>query len=79
MEDPDAEETKAFVDAQNAVSKPYIDGYALKGRMNKMLTELWDYPKNGVPSKTGERYFTYKNSGLQNQRYDVSTVALCAT
>lgn len=67
MEDPDAEETKAFVDAQNTISRPYINGYEHKDKVGKMLTELWDYPKNGVPSKKGNRYFFLKNSGLQNQ------------
>jgi len=67
MEDPDADETKAFVDAQNAISQPYINGHEHKEKITKLLTELWDYPKSGVPSKKGNRYFFFKNSGLQNQ------------
>jgi prolyl oligopeptidase len=31
------------------------------------LTELWNYEKFGVPFKRGERYFYFKNNGLQNQ------------
>jgi len=68
MEDPDAEETKVFVDAQNAISQPYIQGCPVKEDISKSLTSLWNYPKYGVPRKQGQRYFFSKNSGLQNQR-----------
>ena len=68
MENPDAEETKAFVAAQNSISQPYINGWKDKDKINKKLTELWNYPKSGVPHKEGNRYFFSKNSGLQNQR-----------
>jgi prolyl oligopeptidase len=69
MEDPDAEETKLFVDAQNAISEPFVRQCDIRERVAEELTTLWDYPKYGVPSKRGQRYFFYKNSGLQNQRY----------
>ncbi len=68
MEDPDAEETKAFVEAENAISQPYIFGCGDREAINKSLTALWNYPKYGVPHKQGNRYFFSKNSGLQNQR-----------
>lgn len=67
MEDPDSEETKQFVDAQNAVSGPFIDQCPLKKRLNDRITEMWDYPKYSCPYKRGEHYFYYHNSGLQNQ------------
>ena len=68
MEDPDAEETKKFVEAQNAISRPYIFGCTERETINEQLTKLWNYPKYGVPHKQGNRYFFSKNSGLQNQR-----------
>lgn len=68
MEDPGSEETKAFVEAQNAVSTPYLKGYEKAALMEQRLTELWNYPKFGVPSREGARYFFYKNDGLQNQQ-----------
>lgn len=67
MEDPDSDETKAFVDAQNAVSRPYIRECEEREKISKELTDLWDYPKYGCPHKEGARYFFSKNSGLQNQ------------
>ncbi len=68
MEDPDSEETKAFVDAENALSRPFIRDCAVREDINRELTRLWNYPKYGVPHKQGDRYFFSKNSGLQNQR-----------
>ncbi|GAB6024282.1 hypothetical protein CHUAL_008975 [Chamberlinius hualienensis] len=67
LEDPDAEETKSFVEAQNKISLPYIDSYPHKEEIKTRLTELWNYPRYGCPSKRGSRYFYNYNSGLQNQ------------
>ena len=56
----------AWVDAQNALTRSYLDGprrEAIKAR----LTELLDYPRVSVPEKQGTRYFFTRNSGLQNQ------------
>ena len=68
MEDPDAQETKEFVNAQNAISQPYINDWKDKDKITEELTKLWNYPKTGVPHKEGNKYFFSKNSGLQNQR-----------
>jgi prolyl oligopeptidase len=68
MEDPDSAETKSFVEAENAVSKPFIHACAEREAISKELTKLWNYPKYGVPHRQGDKYFFSKNSGLQNQR-----------
>nr|CAH7739619.1 unnamed protein product [Callosobruchus chinensis] len=67
LEDPDSEETKAFIDAQNAITKPYLDGCIYKDRIKSKITELWNYPKYSVPFCHGNRYYQYRNTGLQNQ------------
>ena len=68
MENPDSEETKAFVDEQNKLSGPYINSCEARDKIKEELTGLWNYEKFGCPHREGNRYFFSKNSGLQNQR-----------
>ena len=67
LEDPDSEETKAWVEAENKVTFAYLEAIPARERIKERLTQLWDYEKYGVPFKKGERYFYFKNDGLQNQ------------
>jgi prolyl oligopeptidase len=67
LENGDSDETKAWVEAQNAVSQPYLEGIPARERIKARLTELWNYERYGVPLKRGGRYFYVRNDGLQNQ------------
>ncbi|MFB0515714.1 MAG: prolyl oligopeptidase family protein [Candidatus Neomarinimicrobiota bacterium] len=67
LEDPDAEETRTWVEAQNKLTHAYLDAIPAREKFKQRLTELWNYPKYGVPSRHGERYYYFKNDGLQNQ------------
>ncbi|XP_043216013.1 prolyl endopeptidase-like isoform X5 [Amphibalanus amphitrite] len=67
MEDADAPETKAFVDAQNRLTMPYIQSCPHREKLRDTLKTMMDFPKIGCPFKRGDRYFYFYNSGLQNQ------------
>lgn len=67
LEDPDSEETQAWVEAQNQVTFGYLGEIPAREKIKQRLTKLWDYEKYGIPFKEGDRYFYYKNDGLQNQ------------
>ncbi|KAI8438167.1 hypothetical protein MSG28_010789 [Choristoneura fumiferana] len=67
LEDPDSNETKEFIEAENKITRPYLDACPVKADVNARLTELWNYPKYSCPFRRGDRYFFYKNTGLQNQ------------
>jgi len=67
LEDDNAADVKAWVDAQNAVTNKYLEKIPFRAALNKHLTEIWDFPKYGTPSRKGDRYFFMKNDGLQNQ------------
>ncbi len=67
LEDVDSAETKAWVEAQNAVTFGYLENIPVREKIKTRLTELWDYPKFSAPFREGSRYFFSKNDGLQNQ------------
>ncbi len=67
LEDPDSEETKNWIEAENKVTFAYLNEISAKGRIKQRLTKLWDYEKYGIPFKEGDNYFYFKNDGLQNQ------------
>ena len=67
LEDPNSEETKAWIEAQNRVTFGYLQEIPAREKLKQRLTQLWDFAKYGVPYKQGDRYFYSKNDGLQNQ------------
>ncbi len=67
LEDANAEETKAWVEAQNAVTAGFLCGIPERETIRQRLTELWNYEKVSIPYQEGNRYFFSKNNGLQNQ------------
>jgi len=67
LEDVDAADTKAWVEAENCVSFAFLENIPERKAIEARLTKVWDYPKFGVPYKEGGRYFFSKNDGLQNQ------------
>lgn len=67
MEDPDAEETKEYVDLQNKITMPYLENCCVKKKFHEKLVDLFDFPKQGCPFKRGDKFYYNYNSGLQNQ------------
>ncbi|MGB5961091.1 MAG: prolyl oligopeptidase family serine peptidase [Coleofasciculaceae cyanobacterium] len=67
LEDPDSQETQAWVEAQNQITFDYLAKIEVRESIKQRLTKLWNYEKYGSPFKEGSRYFYFKNDGLQNQ------------
>lgn len=67
LEDPDSDETTAWVQAENKVTFDFLDGIPEREAIRERLTTLWDFETFGTPYKQGERYFYSRNDGLQNQ------------
>ncbi|TAH38258.1 MAG: S9 family peptidase [Planctomycetota bacterium] len=67
LEDPDAPETRAWIEAENALTGAYLEAIPERDAIRARLTALWDYERFGLPQKRGERLFYTRNDGLQNQ------------
>jgi prolyl oligopeptidase len=67
MEALDSREVADWITAQNRVTTAYLDTLPMRARFRERITQLWDYPRVGIPVREGGRYFYDKNSGLQRQ------------
>ncbi len=67
LEDLDSTETRAWIEAQNALTFDYLAQVPARDRIRERTEALWDYEKVGLPLKRGGRYLFTHNDGLQNQ------------
>ena len=67
LEDDNSEETKTWVTAENKVTFDYLNKIPFREKVKARLSEMWNYPRIGSPSKEGDWYYFSKNDGLQNQ------------
>lgn len=67
LEDDNSNETKAWVIEQNKVTFNYLQSIPFRNKVKERLSEMWNYPRIGSPSKEGNWYYFSKNDGLQNQ------------
>ncbi len=67
LEDDNSAETLAWVKAQNQVTLDYLEQIPYRAQLKQRLQELYNYPKYGIPSRSGDYYLWSKNDGLQNQ------------
>jgi prolyl oligopeptidase len=67
LEDLDSADTKAWVEAENRLTFDYLREIPFRAQIKERLTKLWNYEKYSPPFKEGNRYFYFKNDGLQNQ------------
>ena len=67
LEDDNSDETIDWVNRQSKEIFEYIDQIPFRDAMRDRLKHIWNYEKYGVPFKRNERYYFFKNNGLQNQ------------
>lgn len=66
LEDDESADTQAFVSAENALTRQWVDT-PQRAALKAKLVKLWDYPKVSAPAHRGDWYTFTKNTGLQNQ------------
>lgn len=67
LEDDRAADTKAWVQAENKVTRDYLSQIPFRDSLKKRLEKLWNYEKYSAPFKEGNYTYFYKNDGLQSQ------------
>lgn len=67
LEDVDSPQTRAWIEAENAISKPLLAKLPERPAFEKRMTELWNYERSGTPFTRAGKRFYLRNDGLQNQ------------
>ena len=68
LENDTSAATAAWVEAENAVTRGYLDALPMRSKIRERLTELNNYAKYSLPVKLNDgKYYHYENDGLQNQ------------
>jgi len=67
LEDVDSPETRAWIAAQNALTEGYLSAVPRRDAIRERLEHVWNYERFSAPSREGQNYAFYRNSGLQNQ------------
>lgn len=67
MEDVDSPEVKAWVDAENELTRSILDAVPARSPIRDRILHLNSFERYSVPSRRGSRYFYSHNEGLQNQ------------
>lgn len=67
LEDDMSAQTAKWVDAENAVTRKYLDNIPMRKNILKRLKETANYEKIGIPFKRHGKWYVYRNNGLQNQ------------
>ncbi|KEG14278.1 putative prolyl oligopeptidase, putative,serine peptidase clan SC, family S9A [Trypanosoma grayi] len=68
LEDPQNDETKSFVQAQNVFFEEYLSADAeLRENFFECISASQNYPRTSCPSFRHGQYYFYHNTGLQNQ------------
>ena len=67
MEDDHAPGNRRVGQGRNEVTENYLAQIPYREQVRERLTQLWNYPKYGIPRQVGDYLFFFENDGLQNQ------------
>jgi prolyl oligopeptidase len=78
LEDLDSPATRAWVQAEAALSRGYLDALPGRSRIEARIGALYDFERIGIPFHQQGRYFYTSNSGREEQSVLLSTADLAA-
>jgi prolyl oligopeptidase len=79
LEDPDAPDVRAWIDAEVTLTDTFMNAIPARDGIRKRISELWNYERFGLPRHVGDTFVYSKNSGLQNQSVVYVAPSLDAT
>ena len=79
LEDPDSEQTRAWIAAENALTYGYLSTIPAREKIKERLTALWNYERFNAPKKAADNYFFTRNDGLQDQSVLYTVTSLDGT
>ena len=68
LEDPTRADVKAWIEAQDARTRTFIDALPIRKQLHDFANAAFDYPRTSIPGQYGRRYFTFFSDGLVDQR-----------
>jgi len=66
LEDQDAPQTRAWIDAQNAYTQSFLGELPMRAAIRKRLTELMKVEQISIPTERGGRYFFSRRGAEQD-------------
>ena len=67
LEDPDAPATRTWIDAENLLTRGFIDAVPERAAIHARLTKLFDFDRYSLPTKRAKTRLWSYNDGLQSQ------------
>ncbi len=68
LENDTAAATTKWVEAENALTRNYLDKIPFRSAIRERLTQLNNFKRTGLPYRDNDgKYYFYENDGLQNQ------------
>ncbi|MDR2011097.1 MAG: prolyl oligopeptidase family serine peptidase [Bacteroidales bacterium] len=67
LEDGYSPQTKEWIKQENLITFNYLSEIPFRDKIEKRLIDIWNHPKESEPQRKGDKYFYFKNDGLQNQ------------
>ena len=67
LENDTSAATASWVEAENRVTRQYLDKLPMRGDILKRLKATANYEKIGIPFEKSGKWYVYRNNGLQNQ------------
>ena len=67
LEDTNASETQAWVEAENALTEEWLSQVKAREEIARRLSELWDYPRFKAPFERGRRWFQLRIAAFRTR------------